>query len=96
MRFIFLIICILGCLNMNAQGYGNPVIKGFNPDTGERLSEPRMVLPAPHNPILTQFKQKTQKSQIQGIGHADFVQAHDDSWWLVCLGFRIQGGQLIN
>lgn len=276
MRFIFLIICILGCLNMNAQGYENPVIKGFNPDpsicrvgedyflitsslhyfpgiplyhskdlvnweqighvlsresqlsltdarswsgiyapsiryhdgkfyvlstncsgegnfivttddpygewsdpiwldtpgidpelfwdeddtcwysgaandgiiqckinpdTGERLSEPRMVWcgtggrypeaphiykkdgwyylliaeggtefghevtiarsrfvdgpyePAPHNPILTQFKQKTQKSQIQGIGHADFVQAHDNSWWLVCLGFRIQGGQ---
>ena len=49
--------------------------------------------PAPHNPILTHFKQKTQGSPIQGIGHADFVQAHDGSWWLVCLGFRIQGGQ---
>ena len=49
--------------------------------------------PAPHNPILTHFKQKTQGSQIQGLGHADFVQAHDGSWWTVCLGFRIQGGQ---
>lgn len=49
--------------------------------------------PAPHNPILTHFKQATQGSQIQGIGHADFIQAHDGSWWTVCLGFRIQGGQ---
>ena len=49
--------------------------------------------PAPHNPILTHFKQKTQNSQIQGTGHADIIQAHDGSWWLVCLGFRIQGGQ---
>lgn len=49
--------------------------------------------PAPHNPILTHFKQSTQTSQIQGIGHADFVQAHDGSWWTVCLGFRKQGGE---
>ena len=49
--------------------------------------------PAPHNPILTHFKQSTQGSQIQGVGHADLVQAHDGSWWAVCLGFRIQGGQ---
>ena len=49
--------------------------------------------PAPHNPILTHFKQATQGSPIQGTGHADIVQAHDGSWWTVCLGFRIQGGQ---
>lgn len=48
--------------------------------------------PAPHNPILTHFKQATQGSQIQGTGHADIIQAHDGSWWLVCLGFRTQGG----
>lgn len=113
----------------------------INPQTGERLSEPKMIWygtggrypeaphiykkdgwyylliseggtefghgvtiarsrfvdgpyeGAPHNPILTHFKQKTQGSPIQGIGHADFVQAHDGSWWMVCLGFRIQGGQ---
>ena len=113
----------------------------INPDTGEHLSEPKMIwfgtggrypeaphiykkngwyylliseggtefghgvtiarsrfvdgpyTPAPHNPILTHFKQSTQGSPIQGIGHADFVQAHDGSWWTVCLGFRIQGGQ---
>ena len=113
----------------------------INPDTGEQLSEPRMIWygtggrypeaphiykkdgwyyllmseggtefghnvtiarsrfadgpyeSAPHNPILTHFKQKTQGSPVQGIGHADFVQAHDGSWWLVFLGFRIQGGQ---
>lgn len=112
-----------------------------NPDTGEMLSEPRMIWygtggrypeaphiykkdgwyylliaeggtefghgvtiarsrfvdgpyeSAPHNPILTQFKQSTQGSPIQGVGHADIIQAHDGSWWLVCLGFRVQGGQ---
>lgn len=47
--------------------------------------------PAPHNPILTHFKQATQTNPIQGTGHADIVQAHDGSWWLVCLGFRTQG-----
>ncbi len=47
--------------------------------------------PAPHNPILTHFKQSTQTNPIQGTGHADIIQAHDGSWWLVCLGFRTQG-----
>lgn len=47
----------------------------------------------PRNPILTHFKQAGQHSPIQGVGHADFVEAHDGSWWLVCLAFRIQGGQ---
>ena len=112
----------------------------INPDTGERLSEPKMIwcgtggrypeaphiykkdgwyylliaeggtefghgvtvarsrnvdgpyAGAPHNPILTHFKQSTQKNQIQGVGHADIVQAHDGSWWMVCLGFRTQSG----
>ena len=48
--------------------------------------------PAPHNPILTHFKQATQTSPVQGTGHADIIQAHDGSWWIVCLGFRTQGG----
>lgn len=48
--------------------------------------------PAPHNPILTHFKQSTQTNPIQGVGHADMIQTHDDSWWLVCLGFRTQSG----
>ncbi len=113
----------------------------INPDTGEQLSEPKMISygtggrypeaphiikkdgmywllmseggtefghkvtifrsrnvdgpyePAPHNPILTHFKQSTQGNPIQGTGHADMVQAHDGSWWMVFLGFRIQGGQ---
>ena len=48
--------------------------------------------PAPHNPILTHCKEKTQTNPIQGTGHADIVQAHDGSWWMVCLGFRTQSG----
>lgn len=46
----------------------------------------------PANPILTNFRQVTQTSEIQGCGHADLVQAPDGSWWLVCLAFRTQNG----
>lgn len=48
--------------------------------------------PNPSNPILTHFNMFAQKNPIQGLGHADFVQAGDGSWWLVCLGFRQQTG----
>lgn len=47
----------------------------------------------PANPILTHINQNAQNNPIQGVGHADMVQAHDGSWWLVCLGFRTQNGQ---
>lgn len=47
----------------------------------------------PANPILTHINQNGQNNPIQGVGHADMVQAHDGSWWLVCLGFRTQNGQ---
>jgi xylan 1,4-beta-xylosidase len=42
----------------------------------------------PHNPILTH---QGYHSPFQGLGHADLVEAHDGSWWLVCLGFRPYG-----
>ena len=48
--------------------------------------------PAPHNPILTHFASSAQSSPIQGVGHADLVEAHDGSWWLVCLAFRVNSG----
>ncbi len=44
----------------------------------------------PANPILTHINMNAQGNPIQGIGHADFIQAHDGSWWVVCLGFRPQ------
>ncbi|HEU4321746.1 MAG TPA: glycoside hydrolase family 43 protein [Roseiflexaceae bacterium] len=44
--------------------------------------------PCPHNPILTH---RSHQSPFQGLGHADLVEAHDGSWWAVCLGFRPQG-----
>lgn len=47
----------------------------------------------PANPILTHINQNAQMSPIQGLGHADFIQAHDGSWWTVFLGFRPQSGQ---
>jgi xylan 1,4-beta-xylosidase len=43
--------------------------------------------PCPRNPILTHRDDGTQ--QIQGTGHADLIQAHDESWWLVFLAFRM-------
>lgn len=46
----------------------------------------------PSNPILTHFRMVAQSNPIQGTGHADFIQAHDGSWWLVCLAFRQQTG----
>ena len=46
----------------------------------------------PANPILTHINQNGQNNPIQGVGHADMVQAHDGSWWRVCLGFRTQNG----
>ena len=47
--------------------------------------------PNPDNPILSHFNMKMQNSQIQGLGHADLVQAPDSSWWMICLGYRTSG-----
>lgn len=44
--------------------------------------------PCPHNPILTHRNVTGQSNPIQGTGHADLIQAHDGSWWMVFLGFR--------
>lgn len=43
------------------------------------------------NPILSHFNMEMQNSQIQGLGHADLVQAPDSSWWMICLGYRTSG-----
>ena len=43
----------------------------------------------PLNPILTHCNRKGQGKEIQGVGHADFIQASDGSWWAVFLGFRV-------
>ena len=45
----------------------------------------------PSNPILSHFNMKMQNSPIQGLGHADLVQAPDSSWWMICLGYRTSG-----
>ncbi|MED4958537.1 glycoside hydrolase family 43 protein [Paenibacillus macerans] len=42
----------------------------------------------PGNPILSH---RSKASPIQATGHADLVQAHDGSWWAVCLGIRPVG-----
>jgi len=39
----------------------------------------------PYNPILTH---RSTNSPIQAVGHGDMIEAHDGSWWMVCLGIR--------
>lgn len=43
------------------------------------------------NPILSHFNMEMQNSEIQGLGHADLVQAPDSTWWMICLGYRTSG-----
>lgn len=43
----------------------------------------------PANPILAHGNRKGQGSPIQAVGHADFVQAPDGTYWAVFLGFRV-------
>ena len=46
----------------------------------------------PRNPILThRHLCGIEMPSIQGVGHGDLVQAHDGSWWFVCLGNRPLG-----
>jgi alpha-N-arabinofuranosidase len=42
----------------------------------------------PANPILAHANAAGQGNPIQGVGHADMVQAHDASWWMVFHGYR--------
>lgn len=44
----------------------------------------------PNNPILTH--RNAGNAAIQGTGHADFIQAHDGSWWMIFLAFRCVSG----
>jgi xylan 1,4-beta-xylosidase len=46
----------------------------------------------PSNPILTHCNAAGQGNPIQGIGHADIIQSHDSSWWIVFHGYRSVGG----
>ncbi len=42
----------------------------------------------PANPILTHVNAAGQGNPIQGVGHADIVDALDGSWWMVFHGYR--------
>ncbi len=42
----------------------------------------------PANPILAHANSAGQSIPIQGVGHADIIQAHDNSWWIVFHGYR--------
>ncbi|OPJ64652.1 glycoside hydrolase family 43 protein [Clostridium oryzae] len=42
-------------------------------------------IPCPRNPVLTN---RSLPLPIRAVGHADIIQAHNESWWAVCLGIR--------
>jgi len=42
----------------------------------------------PTNPILAHANAAGQGNPIQGVGHADMIQGHDGSWWIVFHGYR--------
>jgi len=42
----------------------------------------------PANPILAHANAAGQEKRIQGVGHADLIQAHNGSWWIVFHGYR--------
>jgi xylan 1,4-beta-xylosidase len=45
----------------------------------------------PANPILAHCNAAGQGNPIQGVGHADILNAHDGSWWIVFHGYRSTG-----
>jgi xylan 1,4-beta-xylosidase len=45
----------------------------------------------PANPILAHANGAGQGNPIQGVGHADIVNAHDGSYWIVFHGYRTIG-----
>ncbi|WP_291529170.1 glycoside hydrolase family 43 protein [Bacteroides sp. UBA939] len=47
--------------------------------------------PSPINPVLSNMS--VPQHPFHAIGHADFVQLKDGSWWAVCLGIRPQNGK---
>ncbi|MCF8358161.1 MAG: glycoside hydrolase family 43 protein [Prolixibacteraceae bacterium] len=42
----------------------------------------------PANPIATHVNYAGMGKPIQGIGHADIIQAHNNTWWMVIHGYR--------
>ncbi len=71
------------------DGYYYLLLAEGGTEHGQNLFGPYQ--PNPDNPILSHFNMKMQNSQIQGLGHADLVQAPDSSWWMICLGYRTSG-----
>lgn len=45
----------------------------------------------PANPVLAHENAAGQLNDLHGIGHADIIQAADDSWWMVFHGYRLIG-----
>ncbi|CAN5130023.1 glycoside hydrolase family 43 protein [soil metagenome] len=51
-------------------------------------------LPCPRNPVLT-HRHLGHGVPVQNVGHADLVQGHDGSWWMVALATRPIAGHHI-
>ena len=46
----------------------------------------------PANPIAAHANVAGMGNPIQGVGHADMVKAHDNTWWMVIHGYRSVSG----
>lgn len=66
-----------------AEGHHVTMARGLN------LFGPYINNPA--NPVLAHENAAGQLNDLHGIGHADIIQAHDNSWWMVFHGYRLVG-----
>ncbi len=48
----------------------------------------------PANPVLSHENAAGQLYELHGIGHADIIQAHDNSWWMAFHGYRLIGNRV--
>jgi len=77
----------------NINGWYYLMISEGGTEFGHMVTMARSKFPfgpyeaCPSNPILTH--RDDMEGQIAGTGHADLVQAHDGSWWMVFLAYRM-------
>lgn len=74
-----------------ANGYYYLMVAEGGTEYGHMVTISRSLSPygpfesCPHNPILTH---RSLRHTIHATGHADLIEAHDGTWWAVCLGIR--------
>ena len=65
--------------------------EGHHVTTARALNIQGPYISNPANPVLAHENAAGQLNDLHGIGHADIIQAADDSWWMVFHGYRLIG-----